>query len=159
MASQIGPDNALVYTNPTFVVEKLDFISVYNVSNVTIPSSGSGNIIFTGSIIGPAPIGYYKSVLILLQSGSTNLVTTAAICYLDWSYDGITWHGTYTGSIPTGTTLTGLIPGSIPLGVITATGNWNLYQINQTLPYMRILINNTGSALSGSYALIGYPYT
>jgi hypothetical protein len=84
------------------------------------------------------------TVFVKISSGSiSNFANSGSRWYLDWSLDGSTWLGTgsntgYTGSIPT-------------------AGAWNALQITGSAPYWRfIIVNRSGSAVSGSVLVLGH---
>lgn len=132
---------------------------------ITLWSSGAStgnmnaNTVWSSSVIGPTLANYRKAVLINMMAGtatsSFGIVASGSNVVLDWSQDGVTgWHGASQTGISGSMT-----SGSIPLGTINQLGVWHQIEINYVLPYMRILITTkSGSAVSGSVAIIGYNY-
>lgn len=137
--------------------------NVTKINYITLWSSGAStgnmnaNIVWSSSVIGPIPANYRKAILINMMSGTATSsfgdVASGANVTLDWSQNGTTgWHGASQTGISGS-----LISGSIPLGTINQLGVWHQIEINYVLPYMRIIISTkSGSAVSGSVAVIGY---
>lgn len=104
----------------------------------------------TGSVIDLTSIGYYKAFTVYFASGSaTSFGTSTLVTDFQQSHDGITgWQAVGGNLVATS-------------GSFYNLGVWLMYDFSSTyLPFIRFCIrNNSGSTVSGSYAVIGYKYT
>lgn len=133
-------------------VSKINYTTLW--SSGASDSNMSASTVWSSSVIGPTPVNYRKAVLVCITgaSGGFGIIASGASVVVDWSYDGAGWHGVSQTGISGS-----MISGSIPLGNINQMGVWHQMEVSQVLPYMRVLITtHSGSAVSGSVAVIGY---
>ncbi len=129
-------------TIPTTTINKTNLLNLYTLPSTLnnlpsyIPLSGS---VFTNW---QSTTNSFTVFIYLATGSATTLANSGSRYHIDWSADGNTWFGTgsntgYTGSI-------------------TLLNIWTGIPVTGSAPYWRvILINQTGSSISGSILAFG----
>ena len=136
-------------SSPLVFAYKLNLVPMYTSSALGVATTVfPSQAVWTSSVISIGPFGLTKTFGVFISGSSAfqNMGGNNTLnYYIDYSFDGIGWHGYDTGSITGSMGCT---------GSFTMVNKWNYTYFTGSVPYVRLLIYNTsGSAVTGSVVL------